>query len=152
MAIILVLSLLFSAYFSCIGRIYAVLDQSSLINDLKEEKKRILFGFFKEIVTGDTFFFYVSMMLAYFLFFSLAASILFQLLNNIFLISIQSLPLILAIVLICSFAIMYVAVELLSQILVKIRGIHNFQITYFFALLFYLLSYPILHILFSFYS
>lgn len=150
MAIIFILSLIFSAYFSCMGKIYSVLDQSSLINDLKEEKKRILFSFFKEMVSGDTFFFYVSMMLSYFLFLASSTYIIFTILQGR--LDVHSLSIFTGVVVLIAFAAVYVGVEILAQILIKIRVVHNFQSTYFFALLSYLIFYPLLQILFSSWS
>lgn len=150
MIILLVLSILGSAYFSCMSRINAVLDQSSLINDLKEEKKRILFSFLKEMVSGDTFFFYVSMMLSYLFFLALSTALLFSILQSG--LNINPSPVLACVAALMSFALIYTSVEILSQILIKIRVIHNFQSAYFFALLFYLVSYPVLQILFSFWS
>lgn len=150
MIFILVLLIIGTAYFSCMSRIYAVLDQSTLINDLKEEKKRILFSFLKEMVSGDTFFFYVSMMLSYLIFLISATFVLFTVLQGSLVI--HSMPVFTGLVVLIAFAAVYAGGEILAQVLVKIRAIHKFQGTYFFALLFYLAFYPLLQILFSFWS
>jgi CBS domain containing-hemolysin-like protein len=147
--VVLFLAVVCSAYFSCMGRIYAVLDQSSLINDLKEEKKRILFSFLKEVVSSDVFFFYITMVLGHILTFSIACILLYQFLYSLVILNftVSSLSLVLTILVIVG--IIYLAVEVFSQILFKIRGIHNFQGFYLLALVFYLVSYPIVQLLFS---
>jgi CBS domain containing-hemolysin-like protein len=150
MIALFIISISFSAYFVGLGRFFPMAFHTFFVNDpLNEKNEKYILRFVKDIITGNTFFFYIAMMLGYILFFSVTCLLLYSwILPGMSAHIVHPAGTIIVLVMII-FGITYIGTEIISKIVFRTDSVLRLQIFYIPALLFFLLFQPLLHIIFK---
>ena len=151
MVALFIVSILLSAYFTGVGRFFPMMVHSFFVNDpLDEKDEKYILRFVKDMVTGNTFFFYIAMMFGYFAAFSAACFILYGWISPGISFQIHSPAWALLVSILILFGITYFGTEIISKVVFKTNSFLKFQVFYIPAILIFLVFQPLFQFIFLF--